>query len=177
VTTPQHVTEGGDSEHGGGPCQHQRPALEAAHVAGVAGVLVALHRADETAAGSTPEGAADATEVGVAVELGSGGVHEAGVDRAIGVHHDYEVVVVELRHQPVERLVERAGLLVGVALFLEHLGTSDAGERDGRVRAVVGDHDHAVDLVLDGLHGGLNADLFVVHWDQRNDLHVVLLLG
>ena len=67
--------------------------------------------------------------------------------------------------QPGQRLVERAGLLLGVADGLDHLDAAGAGDLDRRVGAVVGDHDHAVrrpGLAGQGVEGGGEDRLLVV---------------
>ncbi len=93
----------------------------------VAGVLVALELADQPAAVLAVEQAADGHQVRVVLEESEGDLEEVRGDGRVGVHHQDDVARRRRRQQPGQLLVERAGLLLGVADGLDHLDAVRCG--------------------------------------------------
>ena len=65
-------------------------------------------------------------------------------DGRVGVHHHHHIAGLGVGAAGGQLLVERTGLLLGVAHRLDHLDPVRRGDLDGGVGAVVRDHQHPV---------------------------------
>src|SRR6266496_2172853 len=166
-----------------GAGEDENLAALAGHVTPVAGVLVALNGLDPPAqqpadaarwpvsVPASAEGAADPAKDLAAIpgQPGRCDSHEVGVQVAVRVHHQDPVLVARARQDRVEYLVQRAGLLVLVALSLDDRDAERPRPRHGLVGAVVSDDDDLVDRARLAAHrrdDGSDLILLIVRGDQ-----------